>query len=90
MLQKYVIKINILKLSSNKKKWIVLLTWSRECSIKFELEQRCWQTGCRGGRICNKRLICDKIKGGYVVCYIEKIKEEEEMGERRVACQVRN
>jgi hypothetical protein len=37
-LQKYAIKNNILKLSSNKK-WIVLFTLSGESSIKFESEQ---------------------------------------------------
>jgi hypothetical protein len=47
ILQKYTIKINILKLSSNRK-WVLLLTWSEESSIKFESEQGCWQTECWG------------------------------------------
>jgi hypothetical protein len=70
IVQKYAIKINILKLSSNKK-WVVLLTWSEESSIKFESEQRCWQTECWGDWICSGRLIYDKIRG-VVVFVTEK------------------
>jgi hypothetical protein len=71
ILQKYAIKINILKLSSNKK-WIIFLTWSGEFSIKFESEQGCWQTECWGDWICSGKLICDKIKGDCVDCCREK------------------
>jgi hypothetical protein len=51
--QKYAIKIKILKLCSNKK-WIVLLTWSRESLIRFESERGCWQTECWDSWICWK------------------------------------
>jgi len=73
ILQKYARKINILKSSSNKK-WIVLLIWSGESSIKFESEQECWQIKCWGGWICSGRLICDKNKflRGVMVFVAEK------------------
>ena len=82
ILQKYARKINILKSSSNKK-WIVLLIWSGESSIKFESEQECWQIKCWCGWICSGRLICDKNKfggGGNGVCCREKWWEKNEEG----------
>jgi len=67
ILQKYTIKINILKLNSNKK-CIVLLTWSGESLIKFELEHKYLQTKCWDGLIYDGGLIYDKIRG--VVLFI--------------------
>jgi len=70
ILQKYTIKINILKLNSNKK-YMVLLTWSRKSSIKLELEYECWQTKCLADWIYSKSLIWKNMRE-YAVCCREK------------------
>jgi hypothetical protein len=90
ILQKYAIKINILKLSLNIKKmdnfaylmWIVLkkiLNSNRDAD-------RTW-----GGSICRRRLIYEKIEKG-VMLFVAKLMEEKEktMEESGVTCHVMN
>jgi len=56
-------------LSSNKK-WIVLLIWGKESLIKFELEQKYWQTEYWGDQIYNKIRV-----SVLFVCCIDRIKK---------------
>ena len=58
-----------------------MLTWSKESSIKFELEHGYWQIKYCCDWICCERLNCVEIKrGGKSGCLLHKKMHKEEKG----------